>query len=72
MEEAAKSHKGWDEMMTDRHEVGLPLLQAQESYFVFVAQCLDYVRYEAELLVGRTPSHVYEAPPKMSRPLLRS
>lgn len=52
------------------HYVTTPMLEEQEAYFVYVADCLLFLNYDGRRKRGQFPSHALSLPKKMQRPPL--
>lgn len=69
MEEIAKPHKPIKDLLDlTFHYLDVALLTAQESYFVYVGDCLLYLNYEGRHQRGKIPKHALAMPKKVPRP----
>ena len=66
LEDAAKSNT---RIRLKRRDLDLSLLQEQESYFCYVAECFWHLYHEYQRLSGQLKSHSFPLPSKAPRPL---
>ena len=66
LEETAKSNLG--STSVKEYSVNIPLLKEQETYFLYVRDCLSHLSNEYARLQGRLRSHVFPLPKKIERP----
>lgn len=69
LEELAKTNQEVTDLgsVTVEH-LDLPLLESQESYFVFVRDCLRYLNFEGRVRAGKLSNQPFLMPKKGKRP----
>ncbi len=73
MEEIARPHEIIKDLrgLTFHYLDGM-LLRDQESYFIYVGDCLLYLNYEGRKKAGKLSTHALSKPPKVARPPLHA